>query len=274
MKIGLALSAGAAKGLAHIGVIKVLLENNVPIDFVAGTSAGAMVGGAFASGLSIDQVEQLAAKASWFALGRIAFSRFGILSLEPMRAFIKQNFLVSRFEDLPIPFACVATDLATGEKVIMQKSGDLAAAICASCAVPGMFVPITNEEGRKLIDGGIVEFTPTNTVRALGANFVIAVDVIADDSRLAGTPQTAVGVFFQSAMLLLKTAASVQHNYADVVIRPQVGHLRADEVGKAKEFIRAGEQATKLAIDEIKNLIDQFSLSKTYSDEKTKVSGF
>jgi NTE family protein len=257
MKVGLALSAGAAKGLAHIGVIKVLLENNVPIDFIAGTSAGALVGGAFASGLSVDQVANLAAKASWFALGRIAFSRFGILSIEPMRAFIKQNFAAKRFEDLQIPFACVATDLSTGEKVVMQERGDLSQAICASCAVPGMFVPVILDDGRKLIDGGIVEFTPTNTVRNLGADFVIAIDVIADDSRLAGTPQTAIGVFFQSAMLLLKTAASFQHSYADVVIRPKVGHLRADEVGKAREFILAGEQAAKASIDEIKLLLEK-----------------
>ena len=254
MKVGLALSAGAAKGLAHIGVLKVLLESGVSIDFVAGTSAGALVGGAFASGLNVAEVADLAAKASWLSFGRFAFSRYGVLSLEPMQNFIKQNFPVHRFEDLPIPFACVATDLQSGEKIVLKEHGDLVKAICASCAVPGMFVPVTIQNGRKLIDGGIVEFTPTNTVRNLGAEFVIAVDVIADDSHLAPPPQTAVGVFFQSAMVLLKTAARFQHNYADVVIRPQVGHLRADEVKRAKEFITAGETAALVAIDEIKRM--------------------
>ncbi len=260
MKIGLALSAGAAKGLAHIGVIKVLQEHHIPIDFVAGTSAGAIVGGAFASGLSVAEISDLSKKASWFALGRFAFSRYGLLSLEPMRAFIKNNFKAGRFEDLPVPFACVATDLQTGDKVIMKDRGDLATAILASCAVPGMFVPVADTNNRKLIDGGIVEFTPTNTVRALGANFVIAVDVIADDARLSETPGSAIGVFFQSAVLLLKTAASFQHNYADVVIRPKVGHIRADEVGRAKEFIQAGETAAREAIGDIKRLIENAKL--------------
>lgn len=254
MKIGLALSAGAAKGLAHIGVVKVLRENNIPIDFIAGTSAGAIVGGAFASGLNVNQVADLAAKASWLKLGRLAFSRYGLLSLEPMRAFIKANFRAQRFEDCEIPFACIAADLQTGDKIILKERGDLATAIIASCAIPGVFVPV-DRDGKKLIDGGIVEFTPTNTVRALGANFVIAVDVIADDSRLAAVPQTAVGVFFQSGMLLLKTAASFQHNYADVVIRPKVGHIRADEVGRAREFIEAGEVAALAAVTEIKRMI-------------------
>ena len=262
MKTGLALSAGAAKGLAHIGVIKVLQEHDVPIDFVAGTSAGAIVGGAFASGLKTGEITEFALAASWFKLGRFAFSRFGLLSLEPMRTFIKTNFKADKFEDLTIPFACVSTDLQTGDKTVWQKNGDLATAIVASCAVPGMFVPITDQNGRKQIDGGIVEFTPTNTVRNLGANFVIAVDVIADDARLAGTPQTAVGVFFQSAMLLLKTAASFQHNYADVVIRPKVGHIRADEVGRAKEFIEAGETAAQAAIGDIKQKLENAKLAQ------------
>lgn len=261
MKIGLALSAGAAKGLAHIGVIKVLQENDIPIDFIAGTSAGAIVGGGFASGLNVSEITNLAAKASWLKLGRFAFSRFGLLSLEPMRAFVKANFKAQRFEDCQTPFACIATDLQTGDKITMQERGDLANAILASCAVPGMFVPI-EYNGKKLIDGGIVEFTPTNTVRNLGANFVIAVDVIADDSRLAATPQTAVGVFFQSAMLLLKTAASFQHNYADVVIRPQVGHIRADEVGRAAEFIEAGETAAREAIADIKQKLENAKLAQ------------
>lgn len=261
MKIGLALSAGAAKGLAHIGVVKVLQENDVPIDFVAGTSAGSIIGGALASGLSVAEIAELSKKASWFALGRFAFSRFGLLSLEPMRAFIKANFKVHRFEDCKIPFACIATDLQTGAKVTLQERGDLANAILASCAVPGVFVPV-DYAGKKLIDGGIIEFTPTNTVRNLGANFVIAVDVIADDARFAALPQTAVGVFFQSAMLLLKTAASFQHNYANVVIRPKVGHIRPDEVGRAAEFIEAGETAAREAIADIKQKLENAKLAQ------------
>jgi NTE family protein len=255
MKIGLALSGGAARGMAHVGVLKVLLEHNIPIDCVAGTSAGSLVGGAFASGLTVAQIAEMAAKVRWTLLGRIAFSRFGILSTERMRGFIRENLPVHRFEDMPIPFACVATDLNTGDAVVMKERGDLANAICASCAVPGLYVPVTSEDGRQLIDGGVVEIIPTVTVRNLGADFVIAVDVVSQGAKFLDKPSTVIGVFFQSAMLMLRTVSRYQLNTADIVIRPDVKHLRWDEVGRSKEFIKAGEAAALEAIDEIKRLI-------------------
>ena len=256
MKVGLALSGGAARGMAHVGVLKVLLENKIPIDCVAGTSAGALVGGAFASGMSISQIAEMCAKVRWSLLGRFAFSRFGILSTEPMRKYIRENLPVSRFEDLILPFACVATDLNTGDAVVMKETGDLAAAITASCAIPGIYVPVTSEDGRMLVDGGIAEIIPTETARNLGADFVIAVDVNWEGAKFLGAPQTVLGVFFQSAMMLMRTVSKHQLNSANVVIRPAVGHLRWDEVGRSKEFIEAGERAALAAIDEIKNLLE------------------
>lgn len=255
MKIGLALSGGAARGMAHVGVLKVLLKHNIPIDFVAGTSAGALVGGAFASGLTIGQIAALAGKVRWTLLGRFAFSRFGILSTDKMRGYIRENLPVQRFEQMPIPFACVATDLNSGEAIVMKERGDLATAICASCAVPGLYVPVIGADGRQLIDGGISEIIPTATARNLGADLVIAVDVASQGVRFLDKPQTVVGVFFQSAMLMLRTVSQYQLNTADVVVRPDVKHLRWDEVGRSGEFIEAGEIAALEAIDEIKTLI-------------------
>jgi NTE family protein len=262
MKIGLALSAGAARGMSHIGVIKVLREHDIPIDFVAGTSAGALVGAAYASGMTIEQIVEMTRKIRWSQFGRLAFSRFGILSTEPMRKYIQEKLPVRRFEEMMLPFACVATDLDTGEAVVMKETGDLASAICASCAVPGLYVPIKSNDGRQLVDGGIAENVPTKTVRNLGADFVIAVDVNSEGAKFLGAPQTILGVFFQSAMLLLKTAASYQLNNADVVIRPAVGHLRWDEVGKSKEFIAAGEAATLAAIVDLKQLLENAKIKR------------
>lgn len=256
MKIGLALSGGAARGMAHVGVLKVLLENGIPIDYVAGTSAGAIAGGAFASGLSVAEIAELSARVRWSLLGRFAFSRFGILSTEPMRKYIGQNIPAKRFEDLILPFACVATDLNTGEPVVMKETGDLAAAITASCAIPGIYVPVTDGDGRMLIDGGVAEIIPTNTVRQLGADIVIAVDVNSEGAKFLGAPQTVLGVFFQSAMMLMRNVSKHQLNSADIVIRPSVGHLRWDEVGRSKEFIEAGEKATLEALPDIKRLIE------------------
>lgn len=250
------MSGGAARGLAHIGVIKVLLEHDVPLDVVTGTSAGSIIGGAFAAGLPVEQMIRLAAEIKWGAIGRFAFSRFGILSTEPMQNYIRQTFPVKTFEETIIPFACVATDLNTGEAVVLKERGDLAPAIAASCAIPGIYVPVVSGDKRQLIDGGIAEFVPVKTARSLGANLVIAVEVNFDDARFVNAPQTALGVFFQSAMLLLKTAANHQLNNADIIIRPAVGHLRVDEFGKAREFIIAGEKAALAAIDNIKKLIE------------------
>jgi len=253
-KIGLALSGGAARGFAHLGVLKVLREHGVPIDFVAGTSAGSIAGGAFASGLSVEEIIEMGRKIGWFSMSGFSFSTMGLLSNAALGAFIIRHFPVQRFEDLPIPFAAVACDLETGEGVDLKNSGDLATAIRASCAIPGVFVPV-DCDGRRLIDGGVVSPVPTRAVRKLGAEIVIAVDVIASGATYWGSPSTLLGVFFQAAMMLLRTAGKHQHYRADVVIVPQIAHLRPDEIGKMNEFIKAGEVAALEKIDEIKGLM-------------------
>lgn len=253
-KVGLALSGGAARGFAHLGVLKVLRENGIPIDFVAGTSAGSIAGGALASGMNTAEILEMAKKIGWLSMTGFGFSPLGILSNASMGAFVEKHFPVRKFEDLPIPFAAVACDLETGEEVVLKKSGDLATAIRASCALPGVFVPV-EYEGRKLIDGGVAALVPTRAVKKLGAEIIIAVDVIASGATYWGTPSTMLGVFFQSAMLLLRTAGQHQHYRADVVIVPQIAHLRPDEIGKMNEFIRAGEIAALEKLDEIKRLI-------------------
>ena len=255
-KVGLAFSGGAARGFAHLGVIKVLREHDIPIDFIAGTSAGSFAGGALASGANIEEIIEMSRKISWFKMSGFSFSPKGFLSNASLGAFVKENFPVSRFEDLPIPFAAVACDLETGKEVILKDSGDLAEAIRASCAIPGVFAPIEHD-GKLLIDGGVVANVPTKAVRKLGAEVVIAVDVLASGSSYWGKPNTLLGIFFQSAMMLLRTASKAHHYRADVVIIPQLAHLRPDEIGKMDEFIKAGEEAALEKIDEIKSLIDK-----------------
>ncbi|HXG83452.1 MAG TPA: patatin-like phospholipase family protein [Pyrinomonadaceae bacterium] len=253
-KIGLALSGGAARGFAHLGVLKVLAAHNIPVDFVAGTSAGSFAGGALASGLSAGQIIDMSRRIGWFNMTGFSFSPKGLLSNQAMGAFIERHFPVSRFEKLPIPFASIACDLETGEEVVLKNTGDLSLAIRASCAIPGVFVPV-EIGGRKLIDGGVVAPVPTKAVRKLGAEIVIAVDVISSGATYWGSPVTLLGVFFQSAMMLLQTAAKAHHYRADVVIIPKISHLRPDEIGKMDEFIKAGEAAAYEKIDEIKRLI-------------------
>ena len=255
-KVGLALSGGAARGFAHLGVLKVLKEHKIPIDYVAGTSAGSIAGAAFASGMSVEQIVELGKKMSWFKMTGLAYSTKGILSNAAMGAFFRQNFPVDKFEDLPIPFAAVATDLETGEEVVLKEKGDLITAIQASCAIPGIFMPII-VDGRMLIDGGVIAAVPTKAVKKLGAEIVIAVDVISCGATYWGTPTTLVGILFQSTMMLLRAASKAHHFRADVVIVPQIAHLRPDDIGKMEEYIKLGEAATLEKIDEIKSLMNE-----------------
>ena len=253
-KIGLALSGGAARGFAHLGVLKVLVEHEIPIDFIAGTSAGSIAGAAFASGLSVEEIVEFGKKISWFRMSKFSYSPKGLLSTAPLGAFLEKHFPVKTFEELKIPFAAVACDLETGDEVVLKKKGDLATAIRASCTVPGIFAPVEHE-GKLLIDGGITSLVPTKVVKKMGAEIIIAVDVNACGVSYWGTPRTFLGIFFQSAMLLLRTAGKSQHYRADVVIVPQIAHLRPDEIGKMDEFVKAGEEAALEKIDEIKKMI-------------------
>ncbi|HEY0426777.1 MAG TPA: patatin-like phospholipase family protein [Pyrinomonadaceae bacterium] len=253
-KVGLALSGGAARGFAHLGVLKVFAEHSIPVDFIAGTSAGSFAGAAYASGLTIDEIMTFSRKINWRAMAGFSYSPKGLLSNAPMGNFIKKHFPHRDFADLPIPFTAVACDLETGDEVWL-KEGDLPFAVRASCAIPGVFMPLEDGDGRKLIDGGVVAPVPTKAVRKLGAEIVIAVDVLACGNSYWGSPSTLLGIFFQSALMLLRAASKSHHYRADVVIIPQIAHLRPDEMGKMDEFVKLGEEAAREKIDEIKKLI-------------------
>jgi NTE family protein len=254
-KIGLALSGGGARGFAHVGVLRALVDNDVPIDLVSGTSAGSFVGGAFAAGMSVDEIVEIGRKITWFSVAGFSYSPRGLLSNAPMGKFINDNFPVNRFENLAVPFASVACDLETGDEVVLKDSGDLAEAIRASCAIPGVFVPVTHTDGRSLIDGGVVSPMPTRAVKKMGADVVIAVDLLTCGSTFWGRPSTLLGTFFQSAMMLIRTASRNQHYRANVVIEPQIAHIRPDEIAKRDELIELGERAALEKIDAIKELL-------------------
>jgi NTE family protein len=255
-KVGVALSGGAARGFAHIGVLKALKENGIPVDYVAGTSAGSFAGGAFCSGMSIESIVELGKKISWYRVSGLSFSAKGLISNAPIAELITDNFPFNRFEDLLIPFAAVATNLETGKEVVFKERGDIGFAICASCAIPGIFSPLEDEKGQIFVDGGVVAPVPTKAVRELGSDIVIAVDVLSCGATYWGRPSTLVGIIFQSAMMLLRTASKHQHYHADAVIVPDIAHLRPDEISKMEEFISLGEKAALESIDEIKGLLD------------------
>ncbi|GAB54995.1 NTE family protein rssA [Glaciecola punicea ACAM 611] len=180
MKIGLALGAGAARGWAHIGIIKALQDLGVKIDVVAGCSIGAYVGAAFASG-KLDELEEWAFTLSeWqvFSLLGIGFKRGGLASGQKVFIKHKEEFCAPTFEEMNIPFTAVATDLYSGKEVVFNQ-GEVNDAIKASCAIPALFPPVEHE-GRWLVDGAVVNPVPVNQCRQLGADFVIAINLSAD----------------------------------------------------------------------------------------------
>ena len=255
--IGLALSGGAARGIAHVGVLRALTENNIPIDYVAGTSAGSLVGGAWASGMPLDQIEDFGRTMRWRDVGRMTMSRLGIQVNDRLEQYLRDRMPITRFENLPVPFAAVATELSSGTPVVLRDEGDVPFAIRASCAIPGWYVPVIDDEGRQLVDGGLVAVIPSSVARSLGADLVIAVDVNAEGAKFMGSTTSVIGVMLQSMMVVQKTASHYQLSLSDYVIRPKVGHIRWDEMGRAVELGAAGYQAGLDSIAEIRALIER-----------------
>ncbi|HMG75945.1 MAG TPA: patatin-like phospholipase family protein [Pyrinomonadaceae bacterium] len=259
-RVGLALSGGAARGMAHIGVLRALEESAIPIDAIAGASAGALVGGLYAAGLSIAQLEAMARKFRWRHMGRMGFSRLGLQSNAPMERFLRANLPITRFEDLPLPFAALATDLTTGTAVVMRDQGELPFAIRASVCLPAFYVPVRDPDGRLLVDGGLVANLPISYTRDLGADIVIGVDVGADGAKFMETPQTALGVLTQVFVAVERVVSQQQAPMADFIIIPKVGHIRWDQSRRADELMKIGYEAAMASIDQIKKLIQRKTL--------------
>ena len=255
--IGLALSGGAARGNAHVGVLRALAENKIHIDYVAGTSAGSIVGGALAAGMPLDDIEEFGRKLRWRDIGRVTMSRLGVQSNERLEHYLRAILPVTRFEDLPIPFAAVATELKTGAAVVMRDHGDVPFAIRASCAIPGWYVPVTDAHGRQLVDGGLVAIIPSTVARSLGADIVIAVDVNGAGATFIGPSSSVIGVLLQSMLVVQHTASHYQLQSADLVISPKVAHIRWDEMGRADELIEAGYAAARESVPRLLEIIDE-----------------
>ncbi len=266
-KIGLALSGGAARGLAHVGVIDVLHKEGIHIDMIVGTSAGAIMGAIYAWNQDTDKMKEYALDTRWKKLAPMidpSFPRTGFIKGRKIKnllsTFIGGNI---KFSDLKIPFACVATDIDTGEEVVID-SGSVPEALRASISIPGIFT-LVKHEGRYLVDGGLTTPVPVELVRQMGADFVIAVNVNPDVvDRMSNTSLRRVEarkepnifqVMMQSIYITTYSLARNSLENADIVIEPSVAHIGAGDFQKARELIDLGTQAAKSAIPEIKEKI-------------------
>lgn len=248
--MGLVLSGGVARGIAHIGVIKVLEKYKIPVDFIAATSSGALIGVLYAAGMRINQMEKAALRLGWSRLISVVMARHGLVSSDEMQKFIIKNVGDLKFSDLKIPFAVVATDLRTGREVVLRE-GKVAPAVASSCSVPGVFVPIKHGEDL-LIDGGLSNNVPSSVAKNMGANFIIAIDVV-PGQNLGETPKNALQIFGRAFDLAIKKLSIQGRQMADVLIEPEIPQdIMHVDVDKAKRLIEIGERATEGRILEIK----------------------
>ncbi len=258
MKVGIAMGGGGARGLAHIGVLKALQEENVPIDMIAGTSVGALIGGLFSAGISTVEMEEMSSEIGWSALtnySRLSLFRLLVmeqqLSTHNMEVYLRKHIGDIRFDQLRIPFACVATDLQTGERVVFRE-GSVALAARASSTIPGLFEPVLFRH-RYLVDGGLVSNIPTDLVAEMGANIIVAVDVTADFSRFQ--PKNIMATLNQAIYIQSESMSKAELARADVVIRPQLGDISAIDLTRSAECIDAGILTTRHAVPLIKQII-------------------
>jgi len=258
--IGLALGGGFARGIAHVGVLKVLEEENIPIRYIAGTSVGALIGAAYCSGISAAELEQVAAKVRFKHIASWTLSRYGFASNQRMIGFLNQLLKVKTFEELRIPLAVTATDFSTGEGVLFH-SGPLIDPVRASCAYPGMFLPV-KIRGRHLIDGMLSHTVPTRPLRQMGADRVLAVHLKGKWTDGEG-PRHLFDVIGQCFAIAQEMNSSQWKQAADLVIEPDVNGYKYDAFEHSAALVRAGEIATRAALPEIRKWLQTEPLRQT-----------
>ncbi len=252
-KIGLALGGGAARGFAHIGVIKMLEAHDIVPDYVVGTSAGAVVGSLYAGGHDAFAMQKIAQQldekifADWTLGGR------GLLKGEALQDFINQHLNRRPLEKLNKPFATVATDLNSGERVVF-RSGDTGMAVRASAAVPGVFQP-TQFHGRSYVDGGLSSPIPVQAAREMGADLVIAVDISA---RPEGQPTDSMtAIIWQTTTIMGGVIGTNELKGADIVIRPKLPYVKSWDFAARHDAMLEGERAALAALPAIRQKLRQ-----------------
>ncbi len=257
-RIGVALGGGFARGIAHLGVLRVLEEENIPVDYLTGTSAGALLAISYASGHTIPEIERQAKATRFKDFGNWKLSRLGLASHQRLEHYPRKFLGVSTFADLKIPLAIAATDLATG-KAVYFSHGQLGPALRASCAYPGMFVPV-EIDGRILVDGFLAAPVPVDAARSMGSDIVIAVFLEAANSR---KPTSIVDVIGLSFAILQRHADLEWRRAADIIIEPVVKDFLGDDFDRTAELIAAGEMAARAALPQIRAAIAAKSSRET-----------
>jgi NTE family protein len=253
-RIGLALGGGFARGIAHIGVLRALEKNNIPIHAVAGVSSGAIVAAAMASGSSADEIQEIALAMKFRDIARWTVNLLGLAGNDRMVTFLGRLLKTSRFEEMKIPLAIIATDLAKGKPVTFHTKGDVVAPIRASCAYPGLFLPL-RYQGRILVDGFVSMEVPAAPLLQMGADRVISVAIPNQEGD--GDYGNMFSVISRCFQLMSARTENSWRRYSNMVITPPVADMAWDSFTSANRLIELGEQSAMAAMPEIKRWLAQ-----------------
>ena len=245
-RVGLALGGGSVRGLAHLGVLKVLEAEQVPIDFVAGTSVGSVVGAAYCAGLGVGPLIELVQQLGWRNLAGLTWPTQGFVSFAKLEHWLVALLGDLTFAELRVPFAAVATDLEMGEPVVLREDR-LAAAVRASCSVPGIAPPV-RRDGRVLVDGGVSDNLPVAAVRSMGADYVIAVDICRPLRTRRWGP---FGIGLTSLEELVRRSGGGLQS-ADCVISPELSGFSYLRFSRREELIARGIRAAEAKLPDIR----------------------
>lgn len=255
-RVGLVLGGGAARGFAHVGVIRVLEREKIPLDFIVGTSVGSLVGAIYADKKSSFELEWVAFSLGEKDLFDYTFTQFnqGLVRGDRLEEFVLRNVSAREIQQLKMPYAAIATDIQNGEVVIL-RTGSVARAVRASSAIPGIFIPVRHL-GRLLVDGGVLNSVPVDVARKMGADLVIAIDLTGE--RKPVQVNNIFDTIFQSLHLMALQGVEARLKDADVVIRPAVEHIGPFDFTMKKELLAAGIQAAEQALPLIRQKLSQF----------------
>jgi len=261
-KVGLALGGGSARGLAHIGVLEVLEQENIPIDMIAGTSIGALIGAVYARTHDISQMKKLAIEAGAKRFNffmELSLPKSGLIRGRRVEELLKQIIGNTEFGDMPIPFSCVAVNIDTGQEVVMN-TGPVWQAVRASLSIPVLF-NLIEREGRYLADGGLVNPVPVSVVKDMGADIIIAVNAIPDIASKEAIAQTElkepnlINVISKMIYIFNYRFAASSMNGADVIIEPAVEHIGFYDYHYAEEGILQGQLAAQDSIHKLREIL-------------------
>lgn len=247
-RIGLALSGGAVRGMAHIGILQALEDNGIKPHCLAGTSVGALIATLYAFGMPVDKIQRLAADMKWLQISHFTLSRLGLLSNEEMGRLVETVIGKATIEEAIRPLAIVCTDISTGEKVVLRK-GEAAKAVMASTCVPGIFIPV-NLDDRLLVDGGLVEDVPISPLRPMGAEVIVAANLSAEAKYKS--PEDIMDLIINAFDITIDLNIKHQIAEADVVIETKLAAYNRKDLHQFSALYAEGYQAASHSVEQIR----------------------